>query len=447
MAEEQKRIVVVGGGFAGVDAAKRLRRELPETWEIVLYNRENHLCFSPLLPEVVGASLNPLHVVWSIREMAPGVVCRTTAVTAFDFEAAEIEYLDGTGLPRRDRYDHLVLAVGLPVRLEIIEGMAEHGWPIKTLGDAAALRNHLIAQLERAEVTEDPQARAELLSVAIVGGGFTGVEVAGAVLDLFQASVPYYSTITASDCQVHLLDGGPRILGPLPSSLSDVARKSLSDRGMKIREGVGVEAVERSGVRLAGGDSVAAGTVVSAVGNGTHPLIAGSGLVLERGRVVVAGDLRVEGRENIWALGDCAGVPNAFDDSISPTLAQHAMQQARLLSDNLIATIHGKPTSLFSYEPKGMFCVIGHRNAVGRIYGRNISGLLAWLLWHAVYWAKMPTFARKVQVAVDWLWDACFPRDIAELSMEQTQEIEAKHGKASRSASSKNPSAELHPDG
>ena len=207
MADSAQRVVIVGGGFAGVDLARALRRALPARWEVVLYNRENHLCFSPLLPEVVGASLNPLHVVWSIREMAPGVICRTTPVTALDPVAQEVEYLDGQGKTCRQAYDHLVLAVGLPVRLGIIPGMEQYGWPIKTLGDAAALRNHLIAQLERAEVTEDPEARADMLSVAIVGGGFTGVEVAGAVLDLFQESARYYGTINPEDCVVHLLDG------------------------------------------------------------------------------------------------------------------------------------------------------------------------------------------------------------------------------------------------
>ena len=429
MADEVERVVIVGGGFAGVELARRLRRSLPARWEVVLYNRENHLCFSPLLPEVVGASLNPLHVVWSIREMAPGVLCRTTPVTALDLAAREIAYRDGAGELRREGYTHLVLAVGLPVRLEIIPGMADYGWPIKTLGDAAALRNHLIAQLERAEVTDDPAARKALLSVAVVGGGFTGVEVAGAVLDLFHECARYYARVEPDDCVVHLLDGGPRILGPLPESLSAVARRSLSERGMQVREGVGVERVQPDGVELAEGERIVAGTVISAVGNGTHPLLAESGLPLERGRLVVSGEMQIEGHEGLWALGDCAGVPNAFDGSISPTLAQYAVQQARRLAENLAAVIEGRTPVAFSYEPKGMFCVLGHRNAVGVVYGRNLSGLLAWLLWHGIYWAKMPTVARRIQIAVDWIWDAFFPRDIAELSMELTREIEAKHGK------------------
>ena len=150
----------------------------------MLYSRENHLCFSPLLPEVVGSSLNPMHVVWSIREMLKGVICRTTPVTGFDLDVQQIRYRAEDGTEASEHYDHLVIAAGLPVRLEIIEGMGDYGWPIKTLGDAAALRNHLIAQLERSELAESPERKRALLSVAVVGGGFTGVEVAGAILDL-----------------------------------------------------------------------------------------------------------------------------------------------------------------------------------------------------------------------------------------------------------------------
>ena len=424
-----KRIAIVGGGFAGVAAARALRKRLPRSWEIVLYSRENHLCFSPLLPEVVGSSLNPMHVVWSIREMVKGVVCRTTPVTGFAFDAHEIRYRAEDGGEARETYDHLIIAAGLPVRLEIIDGMGDYGWPIKTLGDASALRNHLIAQLERAELTDDPERKRRLLSVAVVGGGFTGVEVAGAALDLLLDAVPFYSRIEREDVQVHLLDGGPRILAPLPEGLSGFAHRKLAARGMRIQTGVGVEAVDVDGLRLAGDTRVEASTVISGVGNGVHPLIANSGLALERGRLRVDGSMRVEGHHDVWALGDCAAVPNAEDGSISPTLAQLASPQGVQLAKNLEAVIAGRPPDPFRYRSKGLFCLIGHRSAVGEAFGLKLAGFPAWVLWHGIYWAKMPSVARKLQILVDWAWDLCFPRDIVELSMEQTREIEARHGK------------------
>lgn len=429
MTTEVKRIAIVGGGFAGVAAARALRRRLPHSWEIVLYSRENHLCFSPLLPEVVGSSLNPMHVVWSIREMVKGVVCRTTPVTGFDLDAHRIRYRAEDGGEASDAYDHLVIAAGLPVRLEIIDGMGDYGWPIKTLGDASALRNHLIAQLERAELTDDPERKRRLLSVAVVGGGFTGVEVAGATLDLLLDATPFYSRIQPEDVQVHLLDGGPRILAPLAEGLATFAHQKLSARGMRIQTGVGVEAVDADGLRLAGNARVEAGTVISAVGNGVHPFLANSGLALERGRLRVDGTMRVEGHDDVWALGDCAAVPNAEDGGVYPTLAQIASPQGLQLAKNLEAVIGGRRPEPFRYRSKGLFCLIGHRNAVGEAFGLKIAGFPAWVLWHGIYWAKMPSVARKLQILVDWAWDLCFPRDIVELSMEQTREIEARHGK------------------
>ena len=429
MPEKTQRVVIVGGGFAGVEVAQNLRKKLPRSWEIVLFSRENHFCFTPLLTEVVGSSLNPLHVVWSIREMLEGVQCRTTPVTGFDFEKNEVMYQALEGPELRESYDHLVIAAGLPVRLEIIAGMAEHGWPLKTLGDAAALRNHLIAQLERAEVVEDPDSKAKLLSVAVVGGGFTGVEVAGAILDLYKDSCKFYSRISEGEINVHLVEGSPRILGPLPEALAKFAEKRMVERGMKVRAGVGVEAVEPDGIRLSGDELIRAGTVISAVGNGVHPLIANSGLEIERGRIVVTPEMRIESHPNVWALGDCAAVPNAYDDSISPTLGQFATRQARQLTRNITAVTSGGDPKPFRYRIQGVFCLIGHRNAVGQAFGLRFSGLAAWFLWHGIYWAKMPTLARKVQIAVDWSWNLFFPRDIVELSMDQTRDIEEKHGK------------------
>lgn len=427
MTTPTQRIVIVGGGFAGVGVARRLRRRLPASWEIVLYSRENHLVFTPLLAEVVGASLSPLHVVWSIREMTRDVICRTTPVLRLDFHAREVAYEGAHGEVERESYDHLVLACGLPVRLDLMPGMATFGWPLKSLGDAFALRNHLIAQMERAEIEPDPVRKAQLLSFLIVGGGFTGVEVAGAILDLLKESCRHYSRISDRDIRVRLVDGGPHILGPMPESLARFAERQMTKRGLEIHTQVHVQEVTEHGIRLRDGAFLDAGTVISAVGNGIHPLIQNAELPLDRNRLTVTAEMRVEGHEHVWALGDCAAVPNTFDGSISPTLAQFAIRQARRLADNIRAVTRGRPTRPFRYRAMGMFAAIGHHNAVGHVMGIRLSGFVAWALWHGIYWAKMPTLARKVQVAFDWAWDLFFPRDIVELSMEQTRTLELMH--------------------
>jgi len=379
---------------------------------------------------VVGASINPLHVVWPVREMARGAHCRTTRVTGIDPASKCIVYEGPRGEPERASYDHLVLACGIPVRMDIVPGMATHGWPLKTLGDAIMLRNHLIGQLERAELERDPERKARTLSVAVVGGGFTGVEVAGAIIDLMKESTRYFDSIEPEDLKITLVDGAARILGPLNEKLALKADRRMRERGLEIRTGVSVEGVRADGIVLGGGEVVKADTVISAVGNSIQPLVANSELPLERNRIRVGPDMRVEGHQDIWAVGDCAAVPNSFDDSISPTLAQFATRQARQLARNVCSVIQGGETRPFRYRMEGMFAAIGHHDAVGQVFGLPVSGLFAYALWRGIYWAKMPSFARKLQIAFDWTWDLFFSRDIVELTTLQTPRIGRAHYEA-----------------
>jgi NADH dehydrogenase len=415
-----QKIVIVGGGFAGADLARRLHRSLPNGWEVRLYSRENHFVFTPLLPEVVGASINPLHVVWPVREMAQGVTCRTAEVRSLDIEQKEIEYIGPDGEALRERYDHLVICCGLAANRDIVPGMLEHGWALKSMGDAFALRNHAIQQLERAEVEPDDQRRRQLLSFAVVGGGFTGVEVAGALRDMLFESARYYQRFAVEDIQVTILDGGPRILGPLPEALSAYAAEQLQAMGVAVRCSVSCESVTSEGVVLAGGETLVAGTVIGTVGNTIQPLLANAGLAMERGRVVVRPDMRVEGRDDVWALGDCAAVPNAYDSRISPTLGQFATRQSKQLARNLLAILGGRGTEAFHYHTRGMFAALGHGRAVGNPFGIRVSGFLAYMMWRGIYLSKMPSFGRQLQIAFDWFWALFFRRDIVELSTLQS---------------------------
>jgi NADH dehydrogenase len=418
--EASRRIVIVGGGFAGADLARALPRRLPSGWEVVLFTRENHFVFTPLLAEVVGAAIDPLHVVWPVREMAREVACRTSPVLELDVEGNEVVCEGPDGERLRTRYDHLVIACGLDVNLGMIPGMADHGWALKTLGDAIALRNHIVQQLERAEAEPDPERRAEFLSFAVVGGGFTGVEIAGSIMDLLLASCRFYRRFSREDLRVSIVDGGDRLLGPMPEALSAYARRELERQGVQVCTQAKVQAVRADGIQLGDGTLVGAATTISAVGNAVQPLLAETTLPIERGRLTVEGTMRVRGHENVWALGDCAAVPNAHDGSISPTLGQFAARQASLLARNLVAVIGGGEPSPFHYRPEGMFAAIGHSKAVGNPFGVQVSGLLAYLMWRGIYWTKMPTLARKLQIAFDWFWDFFFPRDIVEISTLRT---------------------------
>ena len=285
-------IVIVGGGFAGVYTARAIQRKLPRDVPIVLFGLENHVVFTPLLGNVVGSSINPMHVVWPVRQMLKRVNCRTAAVTDIDLVQREVHYLTAARREASQKYSHLILACGNVVDLDIVPGMSAHAMPLKTMGDALVLRNHLIGLLEKAQVEPDPERRKHLLSVVVVGGGFSGVEVAGEIADLLHASCKYYSDMCPADIRVSLLHRGPRILPELPESLGEFARTKMLARGIDVRVKAEAAAVTERSVILKDGASIEAGTVVCTIGSTSNPLLAESGLKLEKNRLKVGGDFR-----------------------------------------------------------------------------------------------------------------------------------------------------------
>ncbi|MFQ5992939.1 MAG: FAD-dependent oxidoreductase [Nitrospiraceae bacterium] len=415
-APNKHRVLIIGGGFAGVEAARRLQRGLPRDWEIVLYSQENHFVFTPLLSDVVGATITPIHVVCPIRQMVREVSCRTAQVVGLNCKNHEVRFERPNGQLGKDTYDHLVLAAGLGVNMNTVPGMARYGWPLKTLGDAVALRMRIIGQLERAQVAMSPEFKARLLSFAVVGGGITGIEIAGAVADLLRGGCRYYDRIDPQEIRVTVIHSRARILDQFPESLSSFAQRKIGKGRLDIRTQARVGEVTVEGIRLQNGEFIRAGTVITAVGNTIQPLFPDAGLPVERDRIKVLPDMRVEGCDSVWALGDCAAVPNAFDGSPSPTLGQFAVRQARQLSKNLIAVIEGRSPKPFKYRMHGMFATIGRHNAVGLLYGIHFSGFPASLCWHGVYWTMMPTIVRKVQVGLDWLLGYVAPANITTLS-------------------------------
>jgi NADH dehydrogenase len=422
-------IVILGGGFAGVYAARHLQRRLPGR-DIILFSQENHLVFTPLLGNVVGSSINPMHVVQPVRQMVRRTKCRTAAVTGIDLQSGEVQYRTPANQLAHQPYSHLVLACGNAVKLDIIPGMAAHGWPLKTMGDALVLRNHLIGLLEKAQCEPDPDRRRQLLSVVVVGGGFSGVEVAGEIADLLRESARFYSDVPPNEVKVTLLHRGERILPELPESLGEFARLKMSARGIDIRLKSEAAAVTEWGVRLKGGGEVPAATVVCTIGTTANPLLTSAGLPMERDRIKAEPDFRIAGFDNVWALGDCAAVPNVYNGKPSPPTAQFAVRQAKVLARNLAAVLAGRPTEQFHFHPLGAFASIGNRRAVGQVFGLRFSGLPAWFLWRGIYLSKMPTLARKVQIAFDWLWQIFFPRDIVQLNLWQTERMHHAHYEA-----------------
>ena len=416
-----QRIVIVGGGFAGVTLAQRLERVLPGEIEIVLLSSENHFVFTPLLAETAGREISPLHVVISGRQMVRRANWLTAEVTEVDRASNQVCYVTRGGERGTVSYDHLVIACGSVVDFSAVPGLSSYAYPLRTLGDAVFLSNDLIGRLEEAALHPDWSERQRLLTLVVIGGGFSGVEIAGSLSDLMERTRQFYPQLHDVEPRIVLLQRAERIVPEFASeSLSDYALSKLRSHGIEVYLNVGAEAVTARGVTTSQGEHIPAGTVVCTVGNASNPLLGTLDLPLERGRLRTEPDMRVAGCSNVWALGDSAVVPNAATGRRSQPTAQFATRQARQLADNLVCVVKGRPTRAFSFKPLGMMAAIGRHNAVAEVMGLRLSGLVAWMFWRSVYLAKMPTVHRKVEVALDWTQSIFFPPNVVQLQLTRT---------------------------
>jgi NADH dehydrogenase len=422
MPEQPKSIVIVGGGFAGVTLAQRLERSLPAQTEIIVLGADNHLVFSPMLPEVVGRTISPLHVVVPGRQLTRRTRWLEARVSGIDRENNEAHYVLRDGTAASIRYAHLVLACGAAADLEEIPGLASRGYPLKTVIDAIVIGNDLIGNFEAAVTNPEPEARARLLTVVVIGGGFSGVEVAGHIADLTRAIRRFYPELKNVPPRIVLLQKDDRLLPELNhDSLSEFTLQKLRKNGIDVRLQAAAQKADSVSVQLTSGERIETDMIVCTVGTVTHPLIESLGLPLERGRLKTDPDMKVAGTANLWSIGDCSLVPNAHDGRPSPATAQFAMQQARQLAENFNRTFRGAATKPFYFRARGMLASIGHRNAVATIYGFKLSGFVAWFLWRGIYLAKLPTLSRKLEVAMNWACSIPFPPNVVQLRLSQRQ--------------------------
>lgn len=417
------RIAIIGGGFAGTKCAHRLRRALPANSEIMLFNAENHMVFHPLLAEVVGASLNPEDVAAPLRQMLPGVRCRTEEVLGIDLANSTIRYEGHDGGARTLSYDHVVIATGGSVNLSMIPGMNDHAFPMKTIGDAIALRAHVMQQLEKAEVCDDEAKRRWYLSFAIVGGGYSGVEVAGEINDLVQSSRRYFPNIRASEISVKIIHSQAQILPEIGSQLRDFAALKMSAAGIELWLNSRVVEATPEGLHLADGTQVQAATVVCTIGSSASPLIKMLDVEKEGERLVTAADMRLPGYHNAWAIGDCARIINSYDGKVAPPTGQFAERQGRQVADNIVRVWRGEPTRPFAFRPLGQLCAIGGHKAVAEMFGLRLSGFIAWFIWRGVYLFKLPSWSRRCKVGFNWAWQLLFSRDLVHLRANQTERV------------------------
>ena len=416
--DHHRNVVIIGGGFAGVTLARALERRLPAGWDIFLLSKTNLITFNPLLPEVVGASVAPGDVVVPLRRILKRTRFRMVEVESIDLQAQTVTYIK----PIRDTipFEHLVFASGLDANLDSVPGLAEHGLPLKTLGDALFLRNRVIGRLEEATLTYDLERSRLLTSFIVAGGGFSGVEAAGEIHDLLEDAQPHFKRVMHEQCRVHVVHGPDCLLPEVSRSLGEYTARLMTLRGLDVHLSARIAAVDEAGVTLTSGERIAGATVISTIGTHAHPFIARLPIANARGRIDTRPTLQTLSFDNVWALGDCAVVPNLATGQPSPTTAQFATRQARLLAENLLAAIDNKPLREFSFIAQGQMAAVGHRKAVAEIFGFKLSGFPAWLVWRAFYLSRIPTFAWKVRLFMEWNWSMLFHKDISLLGLERS---------------------------
>jgi NADH dehydrogenase len=422
------RVLILGGGFAGVAVAHRLEKRLrPDEAEIAIVSRDNFTLFTPMLPEVSSGGIELRHVVTPVRSQLRRSTFVLGEIGRIDLDARTVEATHPiTGSTTQLQYDHLVLALGSVTSTFGIPGVEEHTVPLKTLEDAEALRNRVIAALERAVVTPAGPERARLLTFAVVGGGYTGCECAGELVDFFRSIIPYYRPLKLADVRMLLIEAGKALLVDLPAEMGRYTTRNLTRRKVELVLGDGVTRVDAQGIALQSGRRIESATVIWSAGVRPSPVLKDlAGLEHARnGGIVVNQDMSALGRPNVWALGDCAWIPNKPGADLSdrtawyPATAQHAIREGPALGDNIAAVLRGQPTKPFAYRSMGTMASLGARRGVVAFPGGFVlTGFPAWIMWRTYYLARLPGWDRRLRVAFDWTLGLIFPRDIAEIRL------------------------------
>ena len=412
---QKTRVLILGGGFGGLYAALEFEKRKDPRFEVTVVNRENFFLFTPMLHEIAASDLDLTNIVNPVRKMIRHVNFFCGDVDKIDIESKRVTVSHGFERHSHELdYDHLVLALGSVTNFFKLPGVAERALTMKSLGDAIQLRNRLIAHLEEAD-SECAQAdRSSLLTFVVAGGGFAGVETIASINDFLRDALPFYPNLKEEMLRLVLVHPGEFILPELGEKLGRYADKKLRERGVEIFSKSKVAAVQPNEIELSTGERITSSTLIWTAGVSPNPTLDLVACAKERGRIKVNANLEVEGMDGLWALGDCALVPDSATGGYCPPTAQHASREGKVVTCNIIAGVDGKPKKPFSFKTLGLLAAIGRRTGVARILGVNFSGFLAWFLWRGIYWSKLPRTEKKIRVAIDWALDVFFSKDFVQ---------------------------------
>ena len=387
-----------------------------EDVEVTLISRENFILFTPMLHEVAAGDLYPGDIVNPLRRILRHVKFVQAEVQAIDLSKRRVRCVGGIAqLALEFDFDHLLLTLGSETNFFDLPGVSEWAVTMKSMFDAAMLRNRVLALLEEATLQSDVAARRRILTFVTAGGGFAGTETTGAINDFVRETVHYYPNLNEELIRVVLIHPGDFLLPELGQELGDYAERKLRERKVDVIKGVRVASYDGLVVTLTNGESIPASTLIWTAGVKPSPVIAPLPCQKERGRLLVSNYLAVTGVPGLWAAGDCAAVPVSNTDKFHPPTAQHGLREGLVAAKNIEAVVLDRPLNSFTFTTLGQLGTIGRRTGVAMVFGMKFSGFIAWCLWRTIYLMKLPRLSKKLRVMVGWTLDLLFSRDIEQM--------------------------------
>lgn len=410
------RIVIVGGGFAGYEAARGLLKRVGDSAEVVVVNPTNYFLYLPLLPEVAAGLLDPRRLTVTLADVLPGAQIIVGSVEKADFDARTLTYTDTEDREHELTYDRLVLAAGSVNKLLPIPGIAENAHGFRGIPEAVYLRDHIARQIELADATDDAAEREARLTFVVVGAGYTGTEVAAQGPLITQALIKHHPRLAGARCRWMLLDVAKRVLPELDERLSRTSDRVLRERGVEVLMGTSVAESMYASVKLTDGTEVPTRTLVWCVGVRPDPLVTAIGLPTDKGRVTVDEFLNVPGRPEIFACGDVAAVPDLTrPGKVTAMTAQHATRQGKQAAKNVAASLGHGVRSAYRHNDLGFVVDLGGTKAAANPLHVHLSGLPAKAVTRGYHLISMP--GNRVRTAAEWALDAVLGRDRAELGL------------------------------